>query len=203
MARPIQAAATDVTLYFLAVEIATGAVVTAGIAYDAAGLELAYTRLREATVKAVVGDTPAPASLASDTATHTNWGWRHVGNGLHRADFPDEAFASGSAGVVCMPKLTGYQFIQVDPNLIMAVDPVADNSAELADAFLDRNLATGTDSGSSTVRTVRQALRALRNRFTVSGGTATFYKEDDATVSHTAAVTGTPAVTEANPAGGS
>lgn len=141
MARPIQAAATDVTLYFLAVDIATGAVVTAGIAHDAAGLEIAYTRLREETVKAVVGDTPAPASLASDTATHTNWGWRHVGNGLHRADFPDAAFVSGSAGVICMPKLTGYQFIQVDPNLIMAVDPVADPTNEIVDAVRDDAIA--------------------------------------------------------------
>lgn len=72
---------------------------------------------------------------------------------------------------------------------------------EIADAILDRNMATGTDSGSTTVRTVRQALRALRNRFAVSGGTLTVYKEDDTTASYTAAVTGTPAVTESNPAG--
>lgn len=84
---------------------------------------------------------------------------------------------------------------------VQAIDSA--ERAALADAFLNRDMATGTDSGSTTVRTVRQALRALRNRFVVSGGTATFYKEDDSTVSHTAVLMGTPAVTEANPAGGS
>lgn len=59
----------------------------------------------------------------------------------------------------------------------------------IADAILDRNMATGTDSGSNSTatRTVRQALRALRNKVTISGGTATVTKEDDTTTSWTAA----------------
>lgn len=61
----------------------------------------------------------------------------------------------------------------------------------IADGILDRNMATGTDSGSPTVRTIRQALRNLRNRVNISGGTATIYKEDDSTASWTAAVTTT------------
>ena len=61
----------------------------------------------------------------------------------------------------------------------------------IADGILDRNMATGTDSGtnSTAVRTPRQAVRALRNKVTVSGGTATVTKEDDVTTSWTAAVT--------------
>ena len=78
----------------------------------------------------------------------------------------------------------------------------APTTTQIADDILNRDMSVGTDSGSTTVRTVRQALRALRNRFVVSGGTVTVYKEDDSTTSHTAVVTGTPAVTEANPAGG-
>lgn len=60
----------------------------------------------------------------------------------------------------------------------------------IADAFLDRNMATGTDSGTNTtsVRTPRQALRALRNKVNIAGGTATVTKEDDTTTSWTAAV---------------
>lgn len=61
----------------------------------------------------------------------------------------------------------------------------------IADAVLDRNMATGVDSGSTTVRTPRQALRAVRNKVAISAGTATIYKEDDATASWTAAVTTT------------
>lgn len=63
--------------------------------------------------------------------------------------------------------------------------------ANIADAILDRNMATGTDSGSATVRTVRQALRFLRNYWDISGGTLTVRKEDDSTASWTAAVTQT------------
>lgn len=59
----------------------------------------------------------------------------------------------------------------------------------IADALLDRNMATGTDSGSPTVRTVRQALRALRNKFSFSGSTRTVFKEDDSTASWTSVVT--------------
>lgn len=61
------------------------------------------------------------------------------------------------------------------------------NSA--ADAILDRDMSTGTDSGSTTVRTARQALRALRNKVVLAAGTATIFKEDDSTSSWTAAVT--------------
>lgn len=60
---------------------------------------------------------------------------------------------------------------------------------EIADAVLDRNMATGTDSGSTTVRTPRQALRLLRNARSISAGTLSVKKEDDSTNSWTAAVT--------------
>lgn len=64
-------------------------------------------------------------------------------------------------------------------------------AVENADAFLDRDMATGTDSGSATVRTVRQALRFLRNKWSISAGTVTVTKEDDTTTSWTGAVTTT------------
>jgi hypothetical protein len=41
----------------------------------------------------------------------------------------------------------------------------------VADAILNRDMSTGTDSGSTTVRTVRQALRFLRNKWSISGTT--------------------------------
>jgi hypothetical protein len=61
----------------------------------------------------------------------------------------------------------------------------------VADALLNRDMSTGTDSGSTTVRTVRQALRFLRNKFSISGGTLTILKEDDSTPSWSATVTTT------------
>lgn len=73
----------------------------------------------------------------------------------------------------------------------------------IADAVLDRNMATGTDSGtdSTSVRTVRQALRRMRNREAIAAGTGTVYKEDDTTASFTYAATtaaGNP-LSEVNP----
>ena len=61
--------------------------------------------------------------------------------------------------------------------------------SQIADGILDRDMSTGTDSGSATVRTIRQALRPNRNKVSISGGVLTVYKEDDSTASHTAAVT--------------
>lgn len=58
---------------------------------------------------------------------------------------------------------------------------------EIADGFLDRNMATGTDSGTETVRTPRQAFRILRNKVEVNLGRV--YKENDTTVSWTFAKT--------------
>ncbi len=79
---------------------------------------------------------------------------------------------------------------------------------ENADALLDRNMATGTDSGtdggSPQVRTPRQAFRFMRNRVYTSSGTQHVTKEDDTTDSWTAAVTtdaGALPIIEINPAG--
>ncbi len=59
---------------------------------------------------------------------------------------------------------------------------------QFADAFLDRDMSIGTDSGSTTVRTPRQAFRFLRNKWDLAAGTLTVKKEDDSTTSWTAAV---------------
>ena len=69
------------------------------------------------------------------------------------------------------------------------IDP--DNVNGIADSILDRDMGAGADSGSPSVRTVRQALRMSRNKVAISGGVLTCYKEDDATASHTATVTTT------------
>ena len=75
-----------------------------------------------------------------------------------------------------------------------AIDAAAlstDAGAELADAQLDRNMATGVDSGSSAVRTPRDSFRALRNRVDLSENTLTVFKEDDVTEAWRASLTTT------------
>ena len=59
----------------------------------------------------------------------------------------------------------------------------------VADALLDRDMATGTDSGG---RTVRNALRFLRNLWSISGTTLTVKKEDDTTTAWTSTLTAAP-----------
>jgi len=95
------------------------------------------------------------------------------------------------------------QVITVATGAIGTGDIAAACLNEIADAVLDRNMATGTDSGSTTVRTVRQALRASRNKVAIVAGTATVYKEDDTVASWTAAISTTAGnpISEVDPAG--
>src|SRR6185369_2269599 len=62
------------------------------------------------------------------------------------------------------------------------------NGIDFADAFLDRNMGIGSDNGSASFRTPRQALRFLRNKWSTTSSTLTVFKEDDATISWTAVV---------------
>jgi hypothetical protein len=73
-------------------------------------------------------------------------------------------------------------------NAIGASELAQDAAQEIADEVLNRNLAGGA-SGDS--RNVRNALRSLRNKAAISGGTLTVYQEDDASAAWTAAVTTT------------
>lgn len=70
-------------------------------------------------------------------------------------------------------------------NAIGASELAQDAAQEIADEVLNRNLAGGA-SGDS--RNVRNALRALRNKVAISGGTLTVYQEDDASNAWTATV---------------
>jgi hypothetical protein len=86
---------------------------------------------------------------------------------------------------------------------LLIVGAGAGNNAA-ADAILNRDMSVGLDSGSTSVRTPRQAIRFLRNKFTVSAGTLTVFKEDDSTTSWTGSVTSSSAafpVTGNDPAG--
>ena len=93
--------------------------------------------------------------------------------------------------------------ITISTGAVSAAALATDAVNEIADGILDRNMATGTDSGSTTVRTPRQALRAIRNKVAIAAGTATIYKEDDATSSWTAAITTTAGdpISAVDPAG--
>jgi len=106
---------------------------------------------------------------------------------------------SNGAGTGISGEFTGNIVGNVTGSVDSVTDPVtltATERVEVADALLDRNMSSGTDSGSATVRTVRQALRFLRNKWSLATtGALTVYKEDDATSSWTATATGDSAAT--------
>jgi hypothetical protein len=58
----------------------------------------------------------------------------------------------------------------------------------LADELLARELGSGSSAGAINERTVRSALRGLRNKTTVINSEMTVYKEDDASTAWSATV---------------
>jgi hypothetical protein len=79
----------------------------------------------------------------------------------------------------------------------------APSATTIADAVLNRKLdSTGDGTDTTDERTVRSALRAMRNKVVVNSGAITVYKEDDATQAWTGTLSNTADVT-VNPTGGS
>lgn len=83
------------------------------------------------------------------------------------------AYGAGTAGYI----------IGTNVDFVLSSLPTANQNA---DALLGRNVA----GGSSTGRLVKEALYALRNKWTVSGGTYTVFETDDSTTSWTSTATG-------------
>jgi len=79
-----------------------------------------------------------------------------------------------------------------------AMTLTAGERGDVADKLLGRNIAGGSDGG----RTVQDALRPLRNRTRINGGTLFVYAEDDTTVIWSGPVTTAPGdpIVEINPA---
>lgn len=80
---------------------------------------------------------------------------------------------------------------RIDVTLSTLADDIP-TAVENADALLNRDLSAGTDTGSQSVRTPRQAFQFIRNKWTAAGGTLTVYKQDDVTVSWTGALSSSP-----------
>ena len=95
--------------------------------------------------------------------------------------------ANGLNIVMFMTHVHPVAAIQAGLATQVSVDALP-TAIENADALLNRDMATGTDSGSPTVRTVRQALRFLRNKWSMSGATLTVFKENDTDASWTSTV---------------
>ena len=102
---------------------------------------------------------------------------------------------SGSVGSISSGGIVAASF---GTGAITSAAITQDACQKIADEVLNRNLAGG---GSGNSRNVRNALRSLRNRIRVNGGTLEVYQEDDATLAWTAVSTTTAGnpITEIDP----
>ena len=103
-----------------------------------------------------------------------------------RSTYSGGAVASVTGSVGSVVGLTASNLDAAVSTRAVPGDAMALTSAErnaTADAWLNRDMSVGTDSGSPTVRTPRQALRFNRNKWSIAGGTLTVLKEDDTTAS--------------------
>lgn len=124
--------------------------------------------IQEVKVASIANNAITAASIASDAITAAK-----IADGAIDA----ATFAAGAIDATA-----------IAADAIGSSELAASAANEIADAILDRDMSTGTDSGSTTVRTPRQALRFLRNKWDISAGTLTVKKEDDATTSWTSSM---------------
>lgn len=154
-----------------AVRIPLYAVQSADHITPATGITIAVTISRNG---AAFGNPSAGATNATS-----------IGSGWYYADLSTTDTAT-LGPVIVLGTGTGIDNVTMALLVIPAL-----TVAGIADGILDRDMSVGTDSGSPSVRTVRQALRFLRNKWSITTGTLTVTKEDDSTTSWTAAITTT------------
>jgi len=126
------------------------------------------------------GGTQAAGSVGSGACTHEGHGFWTYAPAQAETNYDHVAFTFVNSTAVS----ASVQIFTSFPQTADAPTAIAN-----ADALLNLDMATGTDSGSPTVRTPRQALRILRNKVSAAAGTLTITKEDDTTSSWTAALT--------------
>jgi hypothetical protein len=100
--------------------------------------------------------------------------------------------AAIATGAIDADAIAADAVTELQAGLATSADIAALNDVtgdEVADALLARDLGSGTAAGTLNERTVRSALRVLRNKWAVSAGVLTVTKEDDVEAAWTAAVT--------------
>lgn len=171
--------------------IANNAITAASIATDA--ITAAKIADSAITIRLSTDGTGSEARLVAGTTASDVW------NGLLASyqvpdTFGDRVLRSTNNNNECL--VTGSNHIAADihelqPGVIDSGDFSAgaisanvlatDAVTEIADGLLARDIGSGTSAGALNERTVRSALRALRNKSTIVGSTLTVCKEDDDT----------------------
>ena len=154
-----------------------------GLTATTVGLTSTYNRTRSNRV---------PITLVNLTYMTDAWvsgGFKEVDAttmpGVYRLDLPDAAVALGADDVTVVVKgATGTN------GAVMTIKLLS-----VASDILSADLGSGTNAGTLNERTVRSALRSLRNKVSVGSGTMTVYKENDADTAWTGSLSNTSDVT--------
>jgi hypothetical protein len=151
----------------------------------------------------VLFGTPPSSPTAPIVANVTQWNGAAVATPT-QAGVPevDLTYIGGVAQASTSAQV-GVHVVTMAADAISAAAITSSAVSAVADGLLNRDMSVGADSGSSAVRTPRQALRFLRNKWAVDGSTVTVMKEDDTTASWTAVLTassGAVPITGADPA---
>jgi hypothetical protein len=160
-----------------------------GVVYNSAGMDLRWNFVTTA---------GAYTSTAVTPTTGGAYDWAHKGDGMYCIEIPASGgsvnndtegfgwFSGVATGILpWRGPVIGFRAATINNALIDS----ATGLDVIADAILARDIGSGSGAGSLNERTVRSALRTVRNKTGVSAGTLTVYKEDDSTTAYTAAVT--------------
>ena len=161
-----------------------------GLTASTSGLSARYNRTRTASVS-------IPLVARTIAQAWTSGGFAEVDAtnmpGVYRLDVPDAALAAGADDVTVVVRGASGTNGAV---MTIKLSSGGLTAAQTADAILNRKLdSTGDGTDTLNERTVRSALRAMRNKVSVGSGTMTVYKEDDSATAWTGSLSNTADVT--------
>jgi hypothetical protein len=161
-----------------------------GLTFATSGLAAYYVRNQS---------TPVAITLVTQTPTGTwaSGGFAEISSaftpGVYRLDVPDAAFIAGADDVTIVVRGASGTNGAV---MTVKLSSGGLTAAQTADAILNRKLdSTGDGTDTLNERTVRSALRAMRNKVSVGTGTMSVYKEDDSAIAWTGSLSNTADVT--------
>jgi len=161
-----------------------------GLVFNTSGLAAYYVRNQSA---------PVAITLVTQTPTGawSSGGFAEISSslvpGVYRLDVPNAAFAAGASDVTIVVRGASGTNGAV---LTVTLSSGGLTAAQTADAILNRKLdSTGDGTDTLNERTVRSALRAMRNKVSVGTGTMSVYKEDDSAIAWTGSLSNTADVT--------
>ena len=168
-----------------------------GLTASTSGLSARYNRTRTASVNIPLVARTIDQSAPASAGVWISGGFAEVDStnmpGVYRLDIPNAALESGADDVTVVVRGASGTNGAV---MTIKLSSGGLTAAQTADAILNRKLdSTGDGTDTLNERTVRSALRAMRNKVSVGTGTMTVYKEDDSATAWTGSLSNTADVT--------